>query len=26
VLAPGFPAGLVDDEPEEPGAEVIVGR
>ncbi|MFT4657470.1 MAG: 3-hydroxyisobutyrate dehydrogenase [Candidatus Aldehydirespiratoraceae bacterium] len=26
VLAPGFPAGLVDDEPEEPGAEVIVRR
>ncbi|NNK91032.1 MAG: NAD(P)-dependent oxidoreductase [Acidimicrobiia bacterium] len=23
VLAPGFPAEIVDDEPEEPGAEVI---
>ncbi len=24
VLAPGFPAEMTDDEPEEPGAEVIV--
>ncbi len=26
VLAPGFPAEMVDDEPEEPGAEVRVRR
>jgi 3-hydroxyisobutyrate dehydrogenase len=26
VLAPGFPAEMVDDEPEEPGAEIIVHR
>jgi len=26
VRAPGFPAEIVDDEPEEPGAEVIVRR
>lgn len=26
VTAPGFPAGLVDDEPEEPGAEILVRR
>lgn len=26
VLAPGFPAEMVDDEPEEPGQEVIVTR
>ena len=26
VRAPGFPAEMVDDEPEEPGAEVIVRR
>ena len=26
VTAPGFPAQIVDDEPEEPGAEVVVGR
>ena len=26
VTAPGFPAEMVDDEPEEPGAEVIVRR
>ncbi len=26
VTAPGFPAELVDDEPEERGAEVIVPR
>jgi len=23
ILAPGFPAEMVDDEPEEPGYEVI---
>ncbi len=26
VSAPGFPAEMVDDEPEEPGAEVVVRR
>ena len=26
VLAPGFPAQMVDDEPEQPGREVIVTR
>ncbi len=26
VTAPGFPSEMVDDEPEEPGAEVIVRR
>jgi 3-hydroxyisobutyrate dehydrogenase len=26
VRAPGFPAEMTDDEPEEPGAEVIVRR
>jgi 3-hydroxyisobutyrate dehydrogenase len=26
VTAPGFPAELVDDEPEERGAEVVVQR
>ena len=27
VLAPGFPAEMTDDEPEEPGYEVIpIGR
>ena len=26
VLAPGFPAEMIDDEPEEPGYEVIPGR
>ena len=26
IRAPGFPAEMVDDEPEEPGAEVIVRR
>ena len=26
VLAPGFPAEIVDDEPEEPGCEVVVKR
>jgi 3-hydroxyisobutyrate dehydrogenase len=26
VLAPGFPAEIVDHEPEEPGAEIIVHR
>jgi len=26
LRAPGFPAALEDDEPEEPGAEVAVGR
>ena len=26
VTAPGFPAEMVDDEPEERGAEVIVRR
>lgn len=26
ILAPGFPAEMVDDEPEEPGYEVIVNR
>jgi 3-hydroxyisobutyrate dehydrogenase len=26
VLAPGFPPEMVDDEPEEPGAEVVPGR
>ena len=26
ILAPGFPAEMVDDEPEEPGYEVIVTR
>ncbi len=26
VTAPGFPAEMVDDEPEEPGAEIIVKR
>jgi 3-hydroxyisobutyrate dehydrogenase len=26
VIAPGFPAEIVDDEPEEPGHEVIPGR
>ncbi|MEM9651848.1 MAG: NAD(P)-dependent oxidoreductase [Actinomycetota bacterium] len=26
VLAPGFPSEMVDDEPEFPGREVIVGR
>lgn len=26
VRAPGFPAEMVDDEPEEPGAEIIVRR
>ena len=23
ILAPGFPAQMVDDEPEEPGSEVV---
>ena len=23
ILAPGFPAGMIDDEPEEPGYEVV---
>jgi len=26
ILAPGFPAEMVDDEPEEPGHEVVVTR
>ena len=26
VLAPGFPAEMVDDEPEAPGREVVVSR
>ncbi|MEM0944853.1 MAG: NAD(P)-dependent oxidoreductase, partial [Pseudomonadota bacterium] len=26
IRAPGFPAELVDDEPEEPGYEVVVRR
>lgn len=26
ILAPGFPAEMVDDEPEEPGFEVVVNR
>ena len=26
IRAPGFPPEMVDDEPEEPGAEVIIGR
>ena len=26
VLAPGFPAEMVDDEPERPGREVVVTR
>jgi len=26
ITAPGFPAEMVDDEPEEPGAEVVVRR
>ncbi|MHA6262472.1 NAD(P)-dependent oxidoreductase [Arenibacterium sp. CAU 1754] len=26
IRAPGFPSEMVDDEPEEPGAEVIVAR
>ena len=26
VRAPGFPAEIVDDEPEEPGYEVVPGR
>ena len=26
IIAPGFPAEMVDDEPEEPGYEVIVNR
>ena len=26
ILAPGFPAEMIDDEPEEPGAEVVVRR
>ena len=26
VLAPGFPAEMVDDEPEQPGYEVVVDR
>ncbi|SMY08589.1 NAD(P)-dependent oxidoreductase [Flavimaricola marinus] len=26
ILAPGFPAEMVDDEPEEPGYEVVPGR
>ncbi len=26
ILAPGFPPEMVDDEPEEPGYEVVVGR
>ena len=26
ILAPGFPAEMVDDEPEEPGYEVVVNR
>ena len=26
VLAPGFPAEMIDHEPEEPGAEIIVHR
>jgi 3-hydroxyisobutyrate dehydrogenase len=26
ILAPGFPAEMVDHEPEEPGAEVVVDR
>ena len=26
LLAPGFPAEIVDDEPEEPGREVVVDR
>ena len=24
LLAPGFPEEMVDDEPEQPGAEVVV--
>ena len=26
ILAPGFPAEMVDDEPEEPGYEVVINR
>ncbi|MEM6465752.1 MAG: NAD(P)-dependent oxidoreductase, partial [Pseudomonadota bacterium] len=26
ITAPGFPAEMIDDEPEEPGAEVVVRR
>ena len=26
VLAPGFPAQMIDEEPEEPGREVVVDR
>jgi len=26
ILAPGFPAEMVDDEPEEPGYEVVIDR
>ncbi len=26
VLAPGFPAEMIDDEPEAPGYEVVPGR
>jgi 3-hydroxyisobutyrate dehydrogenase len=26
ILAPGFPAELVDDEPEEPGYEIVPPR
>ena len=26
ILAPGFPPEMVDDEPEEPGYEVVVRR
>ena len=26
VLAPGFPAQMIDDEPEQPGREVVVSR
>ena len=26
VMAPGFPAQMIDDEPEAPGREVVVAR
>ncbi|MCZ6770412.1 MAG: NAD(P)-dependent oxidoreductase, partial [Proteobacteria bacterium] len=26
ILAPGFPAEMVDDEPEEPGYEIEIPR
>ena len=26
LLAPGFPAEMVDDEPEEPGHEIVIGE